>query len=173
VHVRDSRIETTVNGLDAAENAGDIDIPLRGNEGPAPVVPKFVVIDDSVIRANAVAANAGNITIAGENVLISPDSLIQAKSEFGLSGTIAISSPDAVIVSQLTPLPGAFVDPSDRLLPPCAARTQRTGSFVVQARESIPAAPDAPLSPALLAPETGTAAPAFEPDACPVFEEKP
>jgi hypothetical protein len=182
VYLLDSLVETTVNGADdvADADAGDIDIPLRvekpgeplelaaaaAGEGLTPVVPEFVVINRSIIRANAKATDAGNITIAGDYVLISSDSLLDATSDTGVSGEIRISSPDADVVSQVTPLPSDFVDASDRLLPPCVARTERTGSFVVQNREALPPPPDAPLSPALAG-----ASPASDSEKCSVSEE--
>jgi len=170
VYLLDSRLETSVQGQQAGEDAGDIDIPLRGDEveGLAPVVPEFVVVNRSIIRANATATNAGNITIAGDNVLISSDSTIEATSETGISGEIRISSPDADVVSRVTPLPSSFIDASDRLLPPCVARTERTGSFVVQNRKALPPPPDAPLSPALAG-----ASPASDCEKCSVPEESP
>ena len=82
-------------------------------------------------------------------MIISSDSTVEATSKKGVSGEIQISSLNSDIVGQVTPLPSEFVDPSDRLLPPCAARTERTGSFVVQSREALPPPPDAPLPPDL------------------------
>jgi len=147
VYFLDSLVETTVAGETAGADAGDIFIPLSGDEaiGVDPVVPQFVVVNRSVIRANAVASGAGDITIDGRNVLISSDSLIEAHSEEGVSGEIQVSSPDTDIASQVAQLPSSFVDPSARLLPPCAARTERTGSFMVQNREALPRSLDAPL----------------------------
>jgi filamentous hemagglutinin family protein len=188
VYLFESLVETTVNGADdvAGADAGDIDIPLRGDEagepfqlaaaaaaaeaggGLDPALPKFVVINRSTIRANAVATDAGNITIAGDDVLISSDSVIEATSQTGVSGQIQISSPDADVVGQITPLPSSFVDPSDRLLPPCIARTERTGSFVVRNRAAIPPSPDAPLSPS-----PGGALPRIDSVSCPEIEENP
>jgi large exoprotein involved in heme utilization and adhesion len=168
-----SQVETTVQGARALpdDDAGDIDIPLRGDEidGLVPVAPRFVVINGSRIIANANANDAGNITIAGEDVLISSDSVIEATSQRGVSGEIQITSPDASIVTQVTPLPVNFTDPSDRLLPPCVARTERTGSFVVENREAIPPSPDSPLSPALGG--AGGGSPARDSLGCSVPEE--
>jgi filamentous hemagglutinin family protein len=175
VYLLDSQLETTVRGENAGENAGDIDIPLRRDQpgGPAPDVPEFVVINRSTIKANAKAADAGNITINGENVLISSDSLIEATSERGVSGEILIGSPDADIVSQIAQLPSSFVDPSDRILPPCAARTERTGSFMVQNREALPRPLDAPL-PSTLGGAAGVGGipPASGSTNCSVFQER-
>jgi filamentous hemagglutinin family protein len=175
VYFLDSLVETTVKGLTAGADAGDIFIPLGGEEtvGVDPVVPEFVVINRSVIRANAVASGAGDITIDGRNVLISSDSLIEAHSEEGVSGEIQISSPDADIASQVAQLPSSFVDPSDRLLPPCVARTERTGSFMVRNREALPRSLDAPLPSTLGgAAGGGRVPPASGSTNCSVFQER-
>ncbi len=178
VYLLDSLVETTVDGGTAGADAGDIFIPLAalgGEEaaGVDPVVPEFVVVNRSVIRANAVAAGAGDITINGTEVVISADSLIQAHSEEGVSGEIRVSSPDTDIVSQVAPLPSSFVDPSDRLLPPCVARTERTGSFMVQGREALPRPLDAPLPSNLGgAPGVDGIPPASGPTDCSVFQER-
>jgi filamentous hemagglutinin family protein len=175
VYLLGSQLETTVQGEEAGADAGDIDIPLRGDEpgGSAPDVPAFVVINRSTIKANATATDAGNITIAGGNVLISSDSLIEATSEKGVSGEIQISSPDADIVSQVAQLSSSFVDPSDRLLPPCVARTERTGSFMVQNRDALPRSLDAPLPSNLGdAPGVDGIPPASGSTDCSVFQER-
>jgi hypothetical protein len=175
VYLLDSLVETTVQGSEAGADAGDIFIPLSGEEavGIDPVVPEFVVINRSIVRANANVADAGDITIAGRNVLISSDSLIEAHSEEGVSGAIQISSPDADIVSQVATLPADFVDPSNRLLPPCVARTERTGSFMVQSREALPRSPDAPLPSTLGgAPEVDGNSPASGSTDCSLFQER-
>jgi large exoprotein involved in heme utilization and adhesion len=176
VHLYASLVETTVNGADdvAEADAGDIDIPLRGDEGAPgdslnPVTPEAIVINRSTIRANALATDAGNINIDGENVLISSDSLIEATSATGVSGAITISSADASLVGQVTPLPANFFDPSDRLLPPCAARTERTGSFVVQTQPTLPPPPDSPLSPSLVG---GPSAAGSDFERCRILEER-
>jgi large exoprotein involved in heme utilization and adhesion len=174
VYLLDSLVETSVVGKTAGADAGDIFIPLGEKAiGVDPVVPEFVVINRSVIRANAAASGAGDITIDGNNVLISADSLIQAFSETGVSGEILISSPDADIASQVAQLPSSFVDPSDRLLPPCVARTERTGSFMVQNREALPRSLDAPL-PSTLGGAAGVDSipPASSSTDCPVFQER-
>jgi hypothetical protein len=175
VYLLDSLVESTVQGSEAGADAGDIFIPLSGEEavGIDPVVPEFVVINRSIVRANANVADAGDITIAGRNVLISSDSLIQAHSEEGVSGAIQISSPDADIVSQVATLPADFVDPSNRLLPPCVARTERTGSFMVQSREALPRSPDAPLPSTLGgAPGVDANSPASGSTDCSLFQER-
>lgn len=157
VSLVDSRLETTVQGAEdiPGQDAGNIDIPLRREDvggrsaRPPSVVPEFVVINRSSIIANANATDAGDITISGENILISSDSLLEATSETGVNGLVVINAPQTDVVSQVAQLSSSFVDPSDRLLPPCAARTERTGSFMVQNRKALPRAVDAPLSSTL------------------------
>ena len=172
--VMDSRVETSVRGADAAADAGDIDIRFRGDETNLvdPVTPELVVIDRSVVRANAVAAGAGNIGISGDAVFISTDSVIEATSEIGIDrdGDIVINAPDLDIVGQLAALPSDYVDPSDRLLPPCIARTERTGSFVVQTRDALARPPDAPLGALLVGESVALPGDAL---LCPAIQESP
>ena len=75
---------------------------------------------------------------------------------------------DATLVGQVTPLPANFIDASDRLLPPCAARTARTGSFVVQSHPTLAPPPDSPLSPSLVG---GAGAAAADSERCTILEE--
>ena len=70
-------------------------------------------------------------------------------------------------------LPTSFVDPSARLLPPCAARTERTGSLMVQNREALPRSLDAPLPSTLGgAAGVGNSSPASGSIDCSVFQER-
>jgi filamentous hemagglutinin family protein len=155
----DSQILTEVEAAQLADDAGDIGIGRS----------ELISINRSTVSASARGnANAGNIRIAGEEVFISADSVIAATSEVGVDGVIDVDAPETDIVGQLTQLPSDFVDPSDRLLPPCSARRERTGSFVVQTRDALPPPPDAPLS----ADPAGAGA-RRTPNDCAVFEESP
>jgi len=190
LYILDSTVETDVKGagVEEGENAGDINIPFAEIEIPeeapfqvaslvqdvpgapvTPVIPRFVVINRSLIEANANSSDAGNVRIEGGNVIVSSDSVIEATSQTGVDGVVEISAPDADIASQIAPLQAAFVDASDRLLPPCVARTERTGSFAVQRRERIPASPDAPLPASLV----GSAAGTVDPGACSTSQGSP
>jgi hypothetical protein len=76
--------------------------------------------------------------------------VIDATSERGLSGEVSITSPDATLAGQITPLPANFFDASKLMSTACDARRERTGSFVIQTRPAIAPLPDAPLAPSLL-----------------------
>ena len=134
------------------------------------------MINESTVSANAsgTGADGGDITIAGREVLISADSVIEATASdpTGVSGNIQITAPDSDVVSQVTPLANSFIDASDRLLPPCIARTERTGSFIVQNRAATLPSPDSPLSAGLgTAAGAGGTSPSDSVE-CSVFEEK-
>jgi hypothetical protein len=156
--------------------AGNIFIPFNPDAPNAGPPPDFVVINRSTVSANAsgTGADGGDITIAGREVMISTDSVISATASdpTGVSGNIQITAPDSDVVSQLTPLATTFVDASDRLLPPCIARTERTGSFIVQNRAATLPSPDSPLSAGLgTAAGAGGTSPSDSVE-CSVFEEK-
>jgi filamentous hemagglutinin family protein len=125
-----SRITTSVG--DGAGNGGDINID-----------PVFVVLNASQILAQAVGGNGGDITIVTQFLLQSPDSLISASSQKGISGTILISSPNTDVGSRLAALPSSYQDASQLLRESCATRAGRVGnSFVGVGRGGLPAAPE-------------------------------
>jgi hypothetical protein len=108
------------------------------------------VMNRSEVRADAFDGNGGNILIQGGQLLISTESDITATSQGGgVNGTIEIEAPDAELAGQVTPLSGEFFDASQMMMPPCAARTSRAGSFVIQTRAAPRPPPDAPLGAAL------------------------
>ncbi len=104
-----SRITTSVAA--GADNAGNIDID-----------PINVVLNNSQIIANAFAGNGGNITIITQHLLQSSESVIQASSQLGIDGEIAISSPDTDLTGGLVPLASGFLNAADWLVERCSAR---------------------------------------------------
>jgi filamentous hemagglutinin family protein len=129
LYLKDSTISTSVRG--GAGNGGNIAID-----------PEVLVLDNSMISANAVAGHGGNINIVADNLIKSPDSTITATSQLGLSGAIAISSPETDIVQRLLTLPATFIDPAQQLAASCTARSGAAGSSLVEGgRGGLPAAP--------------------------------
>jgi filamentous hemagglutinin family protein len=130
VQLRNSEITTNVQG--GAGSGGNITID-----------PQFVILDHSKIIASAIGGNGGNINIVAGVFLISPDSIIDASSTFGISGTITIESPITNLSGTLAPLSGSFLRVAG-LVRGCAARMQagQSSSFVVQSsRDRVPAEP--------------------------------
>ena len=79
LYLQRSSITTSVNGA-------------LGNGGNITIDPRFIVLDRSVIRANAVGGNGGNVRIRADQLVQSANSEITATSQLGLSGEITISS---------------------------------------------------------------------------------
>ena len=116
-----------------------------GRGGDIDVDSRFVVLNKSRIIARADQGDGGNISISAGTFLPSGDSIVDASSRLGISGTIQTTSPDTALTSGITPLPATFVDASALLQDHCAARTARAGSLVVRGRDRLPPPPDAPL----------------------------
>jgi hypothetical protein len=134
VHLRDgSKITTSV-----AEGKGD--------GGNITVDPMFVVLDGaSEIVAKAREGSGGNIhiTITGNGAFFkSPDSVVDASSDFGIDGTVEIISPNTDLNRNLVALPTAFLDATKIFTKPCAQRSRAEFlRFVVRKYEVLPDSP--------------------------------
>jgi large exoprotein involved in heme utilization and adhesion len=118
-----------------------------GNGGNIFINPYLMVLDNSRIEANAQRGAGGNITIQAGQLIRSPDSVIRASSELGLSGTISIAAPNTDVAGSLVVLPGTFFDASSQLRETCAARGGRpASSFTAGGRGGLPPDPGAPLA---------------------------
>jgi large exoprotein involved in heme utilization and adhesion len=133
-NVKDSNVVTSVAGG-------------MGSGGNIFITPHLMVLDGSRIEANAKRGTGGKITIQTGQLIRTPDSVIQASSEFGLSGTITIVAPNTDVSSSLTVLPETFLDASTHLRETCAARGGRpASSFSAGGRGGLPPDPGAPLT---------------------------
>jgi filamentous hemagglutinin family protein len=120
LRLQHSGITTQVNGA-------------LGSGGNILIDPRFVILDSSVIRANAIGGNGGNITIVADQLVRSSDSAITATSQLGLSGEIAISGPQLDLNSSLVVLASALRSAAAVLHESCAARGDRPNSSLVVA----------------------------------------
>jgi large exoprotein involved in heme utilization and adhesion len=101
--------------------------------------PPLMVLDNSRIEANAQRGAGGNITIQAGQLIRTPDSVIRASSELGLSGTISIAAPNTDVVGSLEVLPKTLLDASSQLREACAARGGHPGSsFTAGGRGDLP-----------------------------------
>lgn len=152
-----SRITTSV--ADGTGNGGDINID-----------PVFVTLNSSQIIARAVGGDGGDITIVTQFLIMSPDSIIDASSRFGLSGRVLVTGPQVDLGSRLGVLTSAYVDPASRLRDSCASRAGAGNSFVGVGRGGLPASPQgAAFAGYLPAParQAGLALPADPARLCP------
>lgn len=132
IYLEDSEVTTSVG-------AGE------GRGGDIAIDPRFVVLNRSLVQANAQRGDAGNISIESGRFFQSTTSLVEATNDLGVQGEINTGSPDTDLIGQLARLPADYLEVASLLTNQCAARTARSGNFVVQGRDAIPPPPDAPL----------------------------
>ncbi len=63
----------------------------------------------------SVAGPGGNISIVSDFFFASPDSLIEASSALGITGTVAISAPETDLSAGVTVLTSTLMDAAERL----------------------------------------------------------
>jgi hypothetical protein len=130
IQLIDSTIETSVQG-DVLTKGGNISLD-----------PDFVVLQNSQILAKAAAGAGGRIDVVGNVVLMDPFSVIDASSQFGISGSVNIQAPIQNLSGSIAPLPGTIVEVASLYNANCAG--QKGGalsSFTVQGRDRIPLEP--------------------------------
>ena len=107
----------------------------RGNGGNITIEPGFIVLKNGRISANAYEGDGGNIAIDTHGIYqfdrTPLDEVITASSEKGISGEIAIESPEVDISSGLTVLPSGFIDAAALQQTPCALKRGDSSSFIV------------------------------------------
>jgi hypothetical protein len=115
--------------------------------------PIYVILFDSRIIANAFEGAGGNILIVTDNLVMDPDSLISASSQFGIDGTVNIQATTKPYSSGTIPISKEFQKAVKLLREPCMARMSagRQGSLIVNDREALPLAPGGMLpSPTII-----------------------
>ena len=123
----------------------------RGNGGNLTINADVIVaLENSDITANAVKGRGGNISISTSGIFgaqfrpqQTSESDITASSQFGLSGTVAITNPEIETRSLLVELPQNLVDTSQQISSGCASDWGNT--FTVTGRGGLPENPNAAL----------------------------
>ncbi len=132
----DSSITATAGSVQLATGAGG------GAGGNIFIDPKFIILDHSLISANAAIGQGGNILLIADNFLPS-ESLITATGS--TAGTVQITAPPLDLANALAALQASFVDISTRLQERCAMRLgQEFSSFLVVGRSGVEESPDEP-----------------------------
>ncbi|MFG6103737.1 S-layer family protein [Leptothoe sp. EHU-05/26/07-4] len=115
--------------------------------------PVIVGLENSDIVANAVFGSGGNIDITTKGLFglvfrgqLTPNNDITASSEFGLSGTVAISNFDVQPDAGLVELPASLADTSNQVAQGCTGGSNR---FVATGRGGVPVVPTENMSQAL------------------------
>ncbi len=114
----------------------------RGNGGNIQLSPEFTVLDNSQIIAQAVSGDGGNITLNTTGLYAFSTYEIDASSQFGLSGIVAIHSPDVDVTSGLAALPTQFI-PNEQLSDQCSVRAESGASRIfLRGPQAVPLAPE-------------------------------
>jgi hypothetical protein len=125
---------------------GEITSSVRqgwGDGGDIITDSAHVVLNQSPVTANAFEGDGGAIFIVTENFLKSQESKVTAASERGNDGTVKIEAPDNDVSSDLAILPETYIDATQWMKRPCAARSGETVSrFVIKGRDATPRTPD-------------------------------
>ena len=113
--------------------------------------PVILGLENSDIIANAVKGRGGNIGITTQGIFgfeyrdrLTADNDITASSEFGVNGTVDISTPGIEPNARLLELPENFMDSSQQVAQTCAATS--ASRFVATGRGGIPENPTQELS---------------------------
>jgi filamentous hemagglutinin family protein len=175
---------TTANGGNITLNVSDLVYLLgskittsvnreTGSGGNITIDPQLVVLNHSRIIAQAAEGRGGNITINAGAFIPSADSIVDASSQTGISGTVVITGPRADVNGALVVLSSELRGRAAVLREACAAYGDRPVSSLVEAgRGGLPQDPEATL-PALyiadrdLSPSLGAGA-KTEPNSAPL-----
>ena len=116
--------------------------------GNVSIDPRYVILKNSIITANAFEGKGGNIEIVSDLFLADPDSIIDASSSLGIDGQVEIRSPITHVSGLVSPLSKDFKNVVVLLREPCLARIQKGeySSFMIKGRDSIPTGPERFLS---------------------------
>jgi large exoprotein involved in heme utilization and adhesion len=130
----------------------------NGNGGNVTINAPFIVAvpgENSDIIANAFQGRGGNINITTQGIYgleyrpqLTPNSDINASSQFGVNGTVQINTPGIDPSRGLANLPTEVVDASNQIDQTCSAggREARKNEFIVTGRRGMPSNPYEPLS---------------------------
>ena len=129
---------------------------FAGDSGNITINSPFIVAipdENSDITANAFRGNGGRVNIATKGVFalqfrpqLTPLSDITASSQFGISGIVAINSPDtSFLQNSLTQFPQTLINTTRLLANSCIVRRdQQNGSFLITGSGGLPDRPDNP-----------------------------
>jgi filamentous hemagglutinin family protein len=136
-----SRVSTTAGIAQGSGNGGNISIDSL-----------FIIanpFENSDIEANAFSGRGGNVQINTKGIFgikprirLTPLSDITASSDFGISGTVSLNTPNADPSRGTTTLPTGLVDTNALIANSCIARTSRQGRFTITGTGGVAAQPD-------------------------------
>ena len=130
---------------------GSISSSVQGGPSTAggniTIDPKAVVLQNAQILASAQHGNGGNITITTPLFLADPRSVVDASSQFGLSGSVTIQSPTSNLSGTVGQLASKTSPPQVLLQNRCVALAGgEQSTFILAGRDALPSEPGGWLS---------------------------
>jgi filamentous hemagglutinin family protein len=133
VYIANSSVEATAGTFTTAHGAG--------SGGNITIDPRFIVLKDATISANAAAGRGGTINLVSD-FFFNSGSLITATGPIS-SGTVNITAPQLDLGAELITLPNSLVDPQSQLQERCTTLLQGDfSSFIIVGRGGTESAPD-------------------------------
>jgi filamentous hemagglutinin family protein len=136
------------------QNAGQVSAEAggRGNGGNIQIDSPFIfAFNNSDIIANADRGNGGRIDITTNGIFgaafrqnLTPASDITASSDFGLSGTVSIETPNVTPGQDLAKLPTEVMDSSQQLANQCNANSN--SQFIITGQGGLPLNPTSAIA---------------------------
>ncbi len=127
-----------------------------GNGGNVTINAPFILAvkgENSDIIARAFKGRGGRIDITTQGIFglefrerLTSFSDINASSDFGLNGTVTITTPGLDPSRGLTALPVNLADPAKQIVAGCSSQDRKAGQFIVTGKGGLPAAPEDSLS---------------------------
>ncbi len=115
-----------------------------GAGGNITIDPVFVILNDSVISADAFGGPGGRIQITASHFIADDGSSVHASSQLGIDGTVEIFAPDTDVAASLAVLTGSYLDASALLSSHCRTSAVAASSLA-QASTVAESSPDALL----------------------------
>jgi filamentous hemagglutinin family protein len=138
---RGSFISTTAGTAQAGGDGGNITL----NSKFIVAIPK----ENNDISANAFTGTGGKVNITAQGILgiqfsprSTPLSDITASSDFGISGTVTLNTPDVDPSRGTTTLPTGLIDTNALISSSCLARRDRQGRFIITGTGGLASQPD-------------------------------
>jgi large exoprotein involved in heme utilization and adhesion len=140
----------------AALNGGSIDLRARDllfltnsqitaaaglNGGNIFIDPIFVILDESLISANAIRGRGGNVRIISDFFFAPIGSAVTATSKLGIDGTVRIDTLNNDLVGSLVELPSSLLDAESLLRELCSVKIDNFSSFISEGRGGLPPLP--------------------------------
>ncbi|SEH06564.1 two-partner secretion domain-containing protein [Candidatus Venteria ishoeyi] len=104
--------------------------------------PRFVVLNNGQLLAQAFDGNGGNIQVQSQRLLLSHSSAIDATSQRGVDGEVVIESPQSQFTGELIPPATELLTQKDLEQTPCAEQEADQSRFILTSAPGVPNAVD-------------------------------